>query len=148
LFGFDPAPVPARSSDEAGIKAILAACELPYEDLIPVHLQHFWVMRDGPKLAGVIGVEVFEDVGLLRSLAVPEAYRARGIGAQLTEKAEDYARTQGVQMLYLLTITAPDFFARRGYQRTDRDAAPASLQDTPEFQSLCPEGAVRMVKDI
>ena len=147
LFGFDPAPVPARARDEAGIKATLAACELPYEDLTLAYLQHFWVMRDGPKLAGVVGLEVLGDVALLRSLAVPEAYRGRGIGAQLTDKAEDYARAQGVQTLYLLTTTVPDFFAKRGYQRIDRDAAPAPLQDTAEFKSLCPEGAVCMVKD-
>jgi amino-acid N-acetyltransferase len=148
LFGFDPAPVPARARDEAGIKATLAACELPYEDLTPAHLQHFWVMRDGPKLAGVAGLEVLGDVGLLRSLAVPEPYRGRGIGARLTDKAEDYARAQGVQALYLLTTTVPDFFARRGYRHTDRDAAPEPLQDTTEFKNLCPEGAVCMVKDI
>jgi amino-acid N-acetyltransferase len=138
--------VPARARDEAGIKAILAACQLPREDLTPAHLEHFWVVRDGPKLAGVVGLEVLGDVGLLRSLAVPEAYRGRGIGAQLTDKAEDYGRAQGVRALYLLTTTAPDFFASRGYQRTGRDTAPAPLQDTTEFQSLCPDSAVCMVK--
>jgi amino-acid N-acetyltransferase len=148
LFGFEPAPVPARAHDEAGVKATLAACELPVGDLTPAHLQHFWVMRDGPKLAGVVGVEILGDVGLLRSLAVSEAYRGRGIGAQLTDKAEDYARAQGVQALYLLTTTVPNFFARRGYQPIDRDAAPAPLQDTDEFKNLCPEGAVCMMKDI
>jgi amino-acid N-acetyltransferase len=148
LFDFDPAPVLARAHDAAGIKATLAACELPVEDLTPAALQHFWVMRDGSKLAGVVGLEMLEDVGLLRSLAVPAAYRGHGIGAQLTDKAEDYARSQGVQTLYLLTSTAPDFFAGRGYRRTDRDTAPGPLQNTAEFKILCPEDAVCMMKDI
>jgi amino-acid N-acetyltransferase len=96
----------------------------------------------------VVGLEVLGEVGLLRSLAVPQEDRGRGVGTQLTHKAEDYARTLGVQALYLLTTTAPDFFARRGYQRIDRAAAPAPLQATTEFQSLCPSTAVCMVKYI
>jgi amino-acid N-acetyltransferase len=148
LFGFEPAPVPARARDQAGIKATLAACELPVEDLTPAALRHFWVMRDGPKLVGVVGLGLLGDVGLLRSLAVLESYRGRGMGAQLADKAEDYARAQGVQTLYLLTTTVPDFFARRGYRRTHRDTAPAPLQNTAEFKSLCPESAVCMMKDI
>jgi len=148
LFALQSKPKPALASDEAGIKATLAGCELPYKDITPDHLRHFWVMRDGPKLAGVVGLEVFEGVGLLRSLAVQEAYRGQGVGSQLTRVAEGYARSQGVKALYLLTTTAPDFFARHGYQRTDRAAAPTPLQGTAEFQSLCPDSAVCMVKEL
>ena len=136
----------ARAGDEAGIKATLAACGLPDEDITAAHLEHFWVLRDGPRMAGAVGLELFEDVGLLRSLAVLEEYRGQGIGAQLAETAETYARARGVQALYLLTTTAPDFFARRGYERTDRAAAPTALQETAEFQSLCPDSAVCMMK--
>lgn len=148
LFAFQPAPLPALPSDVDGVKALLAACELPYEDITPRHLENFWVMRDGPRLAGVVGLEVFGAVGLLRSLAVPEEARGRGIGSQLTDKAEKYASAQGVTILYLLTTSAPEFFAKRGYQHTDRAAVPAELQETAEFQSLCPEGAVCMVKKL
>jgi amino-acid N-acetyltransferase len=99
-------------------------------------------------MAGAVGLELFEDVGLLRSLAVLEEYRGQGIGAQLAETAENYARARRVQALYLLTTTAPDFFARRGYEQTDRAAAPTALQKTAEFQSLCPDSAMCMVKKL
>ena len=146
LFAFEVSPVPARPSDEAGIKALLAVCELPHEDLTTAHLEHFWVLRDGPRLAGVVGLEMLGDIGLLRSLAVPDAYRGQGIGTRLIEKAEDYACAQGIKDLYLLTTTAPDYFTKRGYQRTDRDTAPGGLRDTTEFKSVCPDSAVGMVK--
>lgn len=148
LFAFDPAPLPALGSDLSGIQALLAACDLPYQDLTLAHLEHFWVTREGPRLTGVVGLEVIGDIGLLRSLAIAEGDRGQGIGGQLTGKAEDYARARGVQALYLLTTTASDFFARRGYQPTERAAAPAPLQETAEFQSLCPSTAVCMVKYI
>ncbi len=79
LFGFDPAPVPARPRDEAGIKATLAVCELPVEDLTPAALQHFWVMRDGPKLAGVVGLEVLGTSGCCAPW--PSLKRAGGAGS-------------------------------------------------------------------
>lgn len=127
---------------------MLAACDLPFRDLTPAHMEHFWVARDGPRLAGAVGLEIRGDAGLLRSLCVAEADRGQGIGGQLTEKAEEYARARGLQALYLLTTTASDFFARRGYQWTERAAAPAPIQETSEFQSLCPSTAVCMVKYI
>jgi len=103
---------------------------------------------DGPQMAGVVGLELLGDVALLRSLAVPAEYRGRWIGSQLTCKAEAYARSQGVEVLYLLTLTAEVFFARRGYRVVGRDTAPAAIQETTEFRSLCPDSAVCMVKHL
>ena len=48
----------------------------------------------------------------------------------------------------LLTTTAEDFFVRRGYGVVGRDAAPAVVQKTTEFRSLCPDSAVCMMKHL
>jgi amino-acid N-acetyltransferase len=40
------------------------------------------------------------------------------------------------------------FFARRGYHKVGRDAVPAAIKETVEFQSLCPASAVCMVKHL
>jgi len=77
----------ARLEEEVQIKRLLAECDLPYQDITPSHLGHSLVMRDGAGLAGVIGLEVFGPVCLLRSLAVPARRRGRGIASQLTHKA-------------------------------------------------------------
>jgi amino-acid N-acetyltransferase len=139
-------PESACPSDQAGIKHLLAGCELPHEDITAAHLCHFWVLRDGPQLVGAVGLEVLGKHSLLRSLVVPARYRGRGIGSQLTSQAEEYARSQRVEALYLLTTTAEDFFARRGYHRIDRNSVPSALQETAEFRTLCPSTAVCMVK--
>jgi len=130
------------------VKGLLAACQLPYADLTLSHLAHFMAAWDGSQMAGVVGLELLGDVALLRSLAVPAEYRGRGIGSQLTRKAEAYARSHGVEVLYLLTTTAEGFFARRGYSVVGRDTAPPALQETTEFRSLCPDSAVCMVKHL
>jgi amino-acid N-acetyltransferase len=66
----------------------------------------------------------------------------------LVHYIEEYAISQRVRHLYLLTTTADLFFARTGYQVIPRESAPAPIQETAEFQSICPASAVCMVKDL
>jgi amino-acid N-acetyltransferase len=138
----------ASAEDEEQMKQILAASDLHHQDIRPSQLQHFLIVKDDTELtlAGLVGLEQKNDVGLLRSLAVASAYRRQGLATQLVNKIEEYARSQKVAILYLLTLTAEDFFSGRGYQKTDRKAAPAALQETTEFKSLCPQTAVCMKK--
>ena len=134
----------ASAQDGEQIKKLLAASDLPYEDIGTSELKHFLIVKDEKALtlAGVVGLELKDDVALLRSLAVEKAYRGKGLAVQLVKKIEEYARLQKVSTLYLLTLTAEAFFAKRKYQITDRHSAPAALQETTEFKDLCPETAV------
>ena len=136
----------ARSSDEPQVKQLLAECELPYEDLTPLHLKHFLVLRYGTQVAGVIGLELLGKFALLRSLAVPVPFRGQGIASLLTKQVEEFARSREVEALYLLTTTAEDFFAKRGYRKVERDTVLAVVQETAEFRSLCPSIAICMHK--
>ncbi|MEN6319431.1 MAG: arsenic resistance N-acetyltransferase ArsN2 [Syntrophaceae bacterium] len=136
----------ATTSDVIQINKLLLKCGLPWEDITLMHLRHFLVLKDDTGLIGVIGMEVFDRVALLRSLAVRTQDRNRGFASELIKKAEKYTQSIGIQELYLLTTTAVDFLDKRGYQRVDRSLAPVSLQGTGEFQNLCPSSAVCMVK--
>jgi amino-acid N-acetyltransferase len=132
--------------DEPRIKGLLVLCELPHEDITPEHLRHFFILREKGEVIGVVGVEVLGRFGLLRSLAVDPRCCRRGLGFHLTEKAEEYAASLKIEAMYLLTMTAEGFFAKRGYQRVERTSVPAPIQGTAEFKSLCPVTAVCMVK--
>ena len=138
----------ASIEDEEQIRQILEESGLLHRDIRPAQLQHFLIIKDdhSSALAGVVGLQPKGDVGLLRSLAVAKAYRRRGLGIELVRKIEEYARSQQIAVLYLLTLTADGFFARLGYQETDRASAPPALQETTEFKSLCPQTAVCMEK--
>ena len=140
----------ASAEDEEQIKEILSTCGLYHQDIHPEQLQHFLIKKDKTTLTlrGVVGLEPKGNVGLLRSLAVAKAYRRQGLATQLLGKIEEYARAQKVTTLYLLTLTAENFFAARGYHKTSRESAPSDLQETSEFKSLCPETAVCMKKHL
>lgn len=134
---------PALPADFSAIVRLLADAALPHHDLTPEHLRHFLVLRDGDEIAGVVGMELADDAGLLRSLAVPEARRGGGLAMRLVDALEERARASGIRTLYLLTTTAEGFFARRGYVRA---AVPDAIAATPEFRGICPASAACMAR--
>jgi len=133
---------------ESEIKQLLAGCDLLQADITPAMLEHFLLGRDGARLVAVVGLEIKDHSALLRSLAVDEAYRNRKIATALVGKIEDYARSLKVDRLYLLTLTAEAFFKKCGYRTAERDSAPAGIQGTAEFKSLCPASAACLVKHL
>lgn len=48
------------------------------------------------------------------------------------------------QYAYLLSVTAPEFFAPYGFKRDPRDHAPDALKASKEFQGACPDSAAFM----
>ena len=141
-------PEPAQPGDLSAIKALLERCGLPQQDLNTAHLADFLVLREVDAPIGIVGLERYGGDGLLRSLAVKERYRGQGAGEALVAALESRARQIGVETLYLLTMTAGDFFASQGYEVISRDTAPAGVQRSAEFTSLCPVNAVCMRKPL
>jgi amino-acid N-acetyltransferase len=137
----------ADRSDLAQIKQLLTVCGLPSED-IDRHLDHFIVGKDGNELAGVIGLEPLGETGLLRSLAVAEPQRGKGVGKALYSRLLGYAHMKGIKSLYLLTLTAKEYFLKLGFAPIERGTVPEDVRTTLEFQSLCPETAVCMAKNL
>jgi amino-acid N-acetyltransferase len=140
--------IPATPKDETAIKTLLQNCHLPFEDLTPAHMATFWAIPDEDQMIAAIGLEICGNYGLLRSLAVSEAWRGQGLGVQMVEHIETQARDRQIAALYLLTTTADLFFVRLGYQIVSRDSAPDAVQETAEFQSICPTSAVCMFKQL
>jgi amino-acid N-acetyltransferase len=135
-----------NNPDELSVKRLLTDAQLPIADLTADHMQHFFGCGTPAAIDGVIGLELFGDTALLRSLAVAQHARGAGIGKQLVSEAERYARRRGVKALYLLTTTAERFFDCLGYERIERDAVPDSIKATPEYAGICPASSTVMCK--
>lgn len=106
------------------------------------------VAKSGGTIVGVVGLEVYGRGALVRSLAVEPAFRRRGIARELNRLMFGLAQRLGVEELYLLTLTASDYFAKSGFQTINRDDVPESIQATSEFGRLCPQTAVCMMKRV
>jgi amino-acid N-acetyltransferase len=133
---------------EADVKRLLKASQLNSSDLTPEHLRHFFGLGTIEEPEGIVGLEVFSTVALLRSLAVVSSRRGAGLGSKLLAHAEDYGRNLGITSLYLLTNTAEAFFKHRGYKVTGRDDAPLAIRQTKEFSVICPVSSTIMVKHL
>ena len=133
---------------EPAVKKLLTESDLPPADITAQHLTHFFGYGYGPELGGVVGLELYGGVALLRSLAVSPERRKSGLGSRLVAHAEHYAQDRGVQSLYLLTTTAESFFQRLGYARIPRAEAPAAIKATQEFSGICPASSAFMVKHL
>ncbi len=133
--------------DKGKIFKLLLEAELPTEDLSAEKLQYFLVARrQDDTVIGSIGLEIMQDVGLLRSLVVHPDHRKTGLGKLLTYKLELLAQDVGVKALYLLTTTATDFFLSLNYHITSRDTVPMNIAETDEFKSICPSSSVCLYK--
>lgn len=133
-----------RSPTQPAVLRLLAEASLP----APERFEHFFGCgkQDAPQ--GVVGLELYGQEALLRSLSVDREARGRGCARALVAQAEQYALQRGVRRIYLLTTTAADFFARLGYKSLGRDEAPDAIRATSEFAALCPVSSVLMTKEM
>ena len=125
---------------------LLTEADLPSSDITNEHLKHFFGCGPKERLSGVVGLEIYGTIALLRSLAVVQDCRGNGCGKALVAEVETYAHSRGVTEIYLLTTTAERFFERLGYTRTSREAAPEAIRRTREFTDLCPSSSAFMMK--
>ena len=140
----------AKQNDWQNVRRLLDEAGLPVADLGPDQIEDFLVAeRSGTGRAetlGIIGLQRFNQVGLLRSLVVSQDDRKSGLGRRLVSALEASACCRGVKDLWLLTIDAERYFEDMGYKMMSRDSAPDSIRNTDEFSGLCPDGAYLMRK--
>lgn len=85
-----------------------------YEDV-----QEFWVADAAGTIAGCGALHVmWEDLAEVRTLAVDEAWRGRGVGHAVLDRLVEVARELGVRRVFCLTFEV-DFFARHGFVPID-----------------------------
>lgn len=137
---------PAQAVDLDAARGWLGEAGLPTADLTADHMNNFLVAVAEAESVGIIGLEQFGNVGLLRSLVVDPSVRSGGIGRQLVAALESKAAGLGITELWLLTIDADPYFSRLEYVVMDRAAAPVAIQSTAEFSTLCPGDAALMRK--
>lgn len=138
---------PATENDLKEIKSLLTVNQLPTEDINEKSVQLFISIFNN-ELIGTIGIEKYNQIGLLRSLAVKDEYRNQKVGEKLVNFLFDYCKGEQIRELYLLTTTAEKYFERIGFQKIDRNNVPEIIMQTREFKDICPVSAVVMHKKL
>lgn len=138
----------AQGPSLAAVEVLLKKNDLPIADLGTMQSSDFLYCGQIESPTGVIGLQIADSAGLLRSLVVSEDGRHKGCGTALVAALESKAMQAGVRDLYLLTQTAEAFFENLHYAVIPRNNAPTSIRNTAEFDSLCPGDATLMYKQL
>jgi amino-acid N-acetyltransferase len=133
----------AAPADWPAMEALLESARLPLDGARD-HLASFVIAERGGAIVGCAGVERYGDAALLRSVAVAESERSRGVGAALVERCLADARAKGLSTVLLLTTTAEQFFPRFGFEVVDRAGVPDAVRESAEFRGACPASATVM----
>lgn len=135
----------AQSNELPEVMSLLKECLLTTVG-VDMHFETYWVVRDNDRIVGSVGLEVYESIGMLRSFAVHPDYRNLGLGRALTGNLLAYARKIGLVKVFVLTKTAPLYFARLGFQTIDESLVESVVKDSLLFKEVCCEHEVIMVR--
>jgi amino-acid N-acetyltransferase len=133
----------ANPRDLEAVIALLRQSALP-DTGVREAFASFLVATRNDRIVGSCGLESYGADGLLRSVVVAPDERKRGIAQQLTRLALLRAGERGLNHVYLLTTTAPAYFAALGFEIAARDAAPEGIRGSWEFSNGCPSTATFM----
>lgn len=133
----------ATENEYRAIIHLLASNALPTSDIYEKNITLFVGLIDN-EIVATIGIEQYENVALLRSLCVKEGFKNQKLGAKMLSYLLSFCANENIKTLYLLTTTAEHYFVRYGFEKITRDETPKSIQNTREFQDICPASAVVM----
>jgi amino-acid N-acetyltransferase len=134
--------IEAASAETYGeIEELLSVLHLPTAGLRDQFPGAYAIAFERRSVVGCAGLEIYEDAGLLRSVAVIVAHQGTGIGRALVAERVAAAKRQGLEAVYLLTTTAAEFFVRLGFVPANRAGVPPALASSPEFARACPASA-------
>jgi amino-acid N-acetyltransferase len=94
-----------------------------YEDL-----RDYFVIRNSKgNVIGCVALHIsWEDIAEVRSLAVDEKTRYKGIGSRLVKACLDEARELGIPTVFCLTYK-PEFFEKQNFKQVDKMDLPRKV---------------------
>ncbi len=134
---------PPTIDEWRAIAALLEEAGLPL-DGAQEHVSDFLLAVADAAVVGCAAMEGHGAAGLLRSVAVAPLLQRRGVGKMLVSRLLLQAGERGIKRVYLLTVTAAEYFERMGFRRQSIEQAPGELQQSAEFRGACPASAIFM----
>jgi len=91
------------------------------------NLQAFTVAELDGNVVGCCALQiVWSDLAEIKSLAVNESNKGRGVGKTLVTAATEQAQQLGLSRVFALTLE-PDFFEKMGFKIIEKDALPMKV---------------------
>ena len=145
----------ARLADAAAISAITAEyalqgimLERSGENIVE-NIRNFFVAESNGEVIGCCAIAFYTlRLAEIRSLAVFNHYKMKGIGRLLVEKAESVLREEGVSEVFVLTLNSK-FFRHLGYREIQKEYFPQKIwRDCTHCPKLMACDEIAMVKTL
>jgi len=132
------------NEDINNAKRLLKENDLCYNDIPKENLDIFKVL-EGNVIVGYLGLEHYGSDAVLRAVVIKDNFRGLNLGRTMTLLGIDAAKDMGIKSLYLLTLTAKDFFSKLGFKVMARKDVPEKVGKSEEFLNFCPDTAICMM---
>jgi len=123
----------ARVGDVRAIQGLIEASaskgEMLHRSLSEIydHLRDFYICEGNRSLLGTCALHIcWEDLAEIRSLAVLEEERQKGIGSELVRACLEEAKGLGIRKVFVLTYK-PSFFQKFGFEIVDKAVLPHKI---------------------
>ena len=145
----------ARLADATAISAITAEyarqgimLERSCENIVE-NIRNFFVAEYSGEVIGCCAIAFYTSkLAEIRSLAVFNRYKMKGIGRLLVEKAESVLGEEGVSEVFVLTLSS-EFFRRLGYREIQKEYFPQKIwRDCTHCPKLMACDEIAMVKTL
>ncbi len=88
---------------------------------------YFVYLEDGGEVIGSAAIHImWEDLAEVRSLAVRDGHKSKGVGTQLVEACISEAIVLGIIRVFALTYK-PEFFEKLGFVRVEKSELPQKI---------------------
>lgn len=138
---------PASLADGREVAALLKNSGLPVGDAEEI-IEAFHVALDKGRIIGCAAAERGGKSVVIRSVAVDPMYRDQGIASLLISTLLVRARAAGLREAYLLSTSAPLYFARWGFYLFRAEDAPAEVRASTTFREAERTSALCMRCDL
>ncbi len=123
----------AKISDAKAINALINSYaerdRMLFRSLADIYenLQTFIVAELDETIVGCCALEViWADLAEIKSLAIDEGYKGKGIGRELVAAAAEQAEKLGVPRVFALTLE-PGFFEKTGFAIVEKEVLPMKV---------------------
>lgn len=91
------------------------------------HIRDYYVLEDGNRKIGVIGLHIYwEDLGEIRSFVIEKNYRGKKYSNKLLTFALNEAKSIGLKSVFVLT-KIPEFFIKQGFKKISKKNLPQKI---------------------
>ncbi|MCG8341941.1 MAG: N-acetyltransferase [Chlorobiales bacterium] len=113
------------------------------------NIRNFLVAEHDRRVIGSCAISFFTlHLAEIRTLAVIDSFKRRGVGSMLVGKAEDVLREEGVTTAFVLTLN-PVFFLSLGYREVSKEMFPQKIwRDCINCPKLMACDEIAMIKEL